>query len=628
MAKKVKRETKSYEPSLSETKQAVDAWKKGYDYYQPIRSEFDEKEALVLCKLEDSISKSSAKSQVIDPRLLTIIMERTFRVMSQLPSGKVKALTKQNVGKSLFMDVILNKYIVPNANTQYDILTKHRLVNFYSHIYGSFPALVDWVVKDDYVGPDYYMIPVRDFVPQPGKFSINDCDYSFIATRVSKKWLKSRTVDSWKNIDKLLSVAKGKTQVNARNYERQSYAEQTYSSEYTESNDDAMPIELVTKYTHDRWFTFAPEYPDIPALRDIENPHYNDKLPIVVKESFPLLDRFYGLGEMEKGMSLQLAINSLINLYLDGVKYSIFPPMKVDPMSVVTSTLKIEPGAKWLMKNGNMNGVMSHDISPQGMNTFQNTYQFMIAALLNQAGTTDTTVSDVTDPGMGKTPAAVNFLAQRQNARDAYDRFMQEKFIEDVYDRFTDLISVKQEKPINLDLFDAEFEQIKKYNPDLLDMFESKDGGSVVIKPNDIKNTKYKFHIDAGSTYKKEEAMEKAELEAKMAMVMQLPQAPEQIAQTGGVFIGKNFIDFAEMFKRSVITAGVQDWERIVRPAEEVMAELGGEGMPQGEVPQEDPAQLQIDQEMEAIMQELQTQQAPQGQPMPQQAPQGYEQGY
>ncbi len=606
------KEVKKYESTKAESKDAILAYKKAFDYYSPIRASWSEKEALVLCKLEDSISKNTAKSQVFDPRLLTIISERMFRVMAQLPSGKVQTLTRKNMGKSKLMDLILDKYIVPNATSQHDLLTKNRMMNFYSHVYGSMPALVDWVIRDDYVGPDYYMVAPRDFIPQPNKFSLNDCEYVFITNTVSRKWLMDRR-GSWNGeaLAKVLAQSKGKGV--SPSTDRQSYAQSTWGSDFDESAEDNRQVQLITKYTPDRWVTFALDYPDVPALRDIENPHKNGKLPFGVKHSFPLLDRFWGLGEVEKGQSLQLAINSLINLYLDGVKYSIFPPLKIDITKVVQSTIKIEPGAKWVVKG--QDAVDTMNVSPQGLTTFQGTYSFMIAALLNQAGTTDTTVSDATDPGMGKTPAAVNFLQGRQNARDAFDRFQTERFLEEVYDRFIDLVATKQEKPIKMDLFDEEIQQIAKTHPDLLEVLDD-ENATMIVEPKDIKDTKYKYRIDAGSTYKKDEQQEKMELETKMAMMMQLPGAVEQIQQTGGVFIGDNFVDFGEMFKRSIITGGIQDWDKIVRPAEEKQAELQQkqeEMMTQEQEAQamqaeQDPMQ---DPEIQAILQEVEQGQPP-----------------
>jgi hypothetical protein len=608
MAKKAKKASKEEniksQPSNSEAKDITRQWKSAWDYFHPIRATWDEKEALVVASLKDSISQNT-KSQVYDPRLLTIVLERVYRVMAQLPSGKVQALSKKDRGKSLFMDLALNNYVVPNATTQFDILTKHRMVDFYSNLYGSFGCLVDWVVRDDYIGPDYYMIPIRDLVPQPKKISIDDCDYVFVKTKVSRAWLKQRDTKTWVNIDKVLEASKGKQGTTYKDMEDQSFVEHKFDDIFSEEFDNHREVTLVTKYMRDRWVTVAPDFNLI--VRDIENPHKNGKLPVVVKHAFPLIDRFHGLGEFEKGMSLQHAINSLINLYLDGVKYSIFPPTKIDLAGVVPSTIKLEPGAKWIIKNGQMEAIQSHQISPQGTQTFQQTFSFLVSEVLNLAGTTDTSNADGIDPAMGKTPHAIQFLSQRQNARDAWDRFMMEKFVEDVYDRFIDLLVCKQEKPIKMHLFDEELQQIAKYNPDVVDIFESGQAGELTIKPMDIKETNYMFRIDAGSSYKRDELAEKQEIDAKIAMILQLPGAPEQIAQTGGVAMGDTYIDFAELLKRSGMTSGIQDWEKIFLSLEEAQAEgkLGDMGM--GNMPmQEQMPQDPMDVRLQEIMQELQ----------------------
>lgn len=569
----------------SEISNLTDLYKKAFDYYAPIREDWKEKEALILCKLEDTISKRSAKSQVFDPRLLTIISERMFRVMSQMPSGKVRVVPRNDAGKSLLMEFILKKYILPNASSQYDILTKTRLVDFYSHVYGSMPVLVDWVVRDDYIGPDFFIIPPRDFVPQPNKYSINECEYVFVSTMVSRNWLSTRG-GSWNReaINKLLQVSKGDSKNTPS--EQKTYSEMHWGSDFTEGLDENKKIQLVTYYTPDRWVTFAVDYPDIGHLRDIKNPHGNGKLPFEVKHSFPLIDRFWGFGEVERGQTLQMAINSLINLYLDGVKYSIFPPLKIDVTKVVPSTIVIEPGAKWIVRD--MNAVSPMIVSPQGVNTFTNTYQFLVSALLNQAGTTDTVVTDDIDPAMGKTPAAINFLASRQNSRDAFDRFQMEKFLEGVFDRFVNLLASKQEKPLELDLFADEIELISKSYPDVLEMVDVSNN-SLFIKPERVRDARYKYIIDVGSTYKREEQLEKLEIEQKMTMLMNLPNALEEIKQTGKIKIGSSYVDFIELFKRSLVVGGIQDWDKIL-----IEGQDGGEQeLPAGETSQEDLSDIQ-----------------------------------
>ena len=102
----------------------------------------------------DGITTHSTKSSIHDPRLATIVIERAARVMAQLPSGKAQALTMKDNGKNELMNLVLTKYVNPNAKAQFDLLTKFRMWDVYSDVYGSFPMLVDYVISDNYIGPD------------------------------------------------------------------------------------------------------------------------------------------------------------------------------------------------------------------------------------------------------------------------------------------------------------------------------------------------------------------------------------------------------------------------------------------------------------------------------------------
>lgn len=588
---------KTYKTSDAEASKICEQFKKAKDYYSETRADWDEKEAILLGHNKDAISKTTTKSQIFDPRLATIILERSFRVMNQLSTGKARALTKKNKGKSMFMDLLLHNYIEPNAISQYgNLLKKFRMENMYSHVYGSYAHLVDYRVSDTYVGPDMFLIDPNDLVPQPGKYSKDDCQYIFVGAWVDKETIKGYKGDNWINIDKLLEVSKGdKAYGKVRDLDGSYYVEQKFGDQsFSEGVEKFQQIYLVTRYERDRWVTFSPDFNII--VRDIENPHLNGKLPIVVKDSIPLRNRFFGLGEIERGKTLQYATNSLWNLYLDGIKFSIFPPKLINLSLVVANTIKNEPSAKWVVKDIN-NAIREFPISPQGINSFQATYPTLIASMMNMAGTTDTSIGAGTDPSLGRTPQALALIGQRQNARDAYDRDQQEDVISETYDLFLDLVSKKQEVPIKIQMFDEEIKTIAESNPDIVDMFESGDGGEILIKPEDIKDANYKYYIDKGSTFSKDEILQKQEITDHLALAVKLGD-PSQLSATGKVRLGGMVIDVAELFKKSLISGGVQDWDKIVyeeepeempqQPSpEETMGQMpqGAPQMPQGQMP-------------------------------------------
>src|SRR5690606_13722179 len=132
-----------------------------------------------------------------------------------------------------------------------------------------------------------------------------------------------------------------------------------------------------------------------------------NELPVIAKYSIPLLDDFMGMGDFERGKTMQYATNSLWNLYMDSVKVSLFPPTLINKDAIAdASSIKFGPAARWLMKNAGWTA-NTLQISPQGTSTFNNVYQVVTTSLLNMMGTSDTAVTQKVDPGFGKTPQAL-----------------------------------------------------------------------------------------------------------------------------------------------------------------------------------------------------------------------------
>ena len=127
------------------------------DYLSRVRDNSDfnwEQKEKVASGLLASMSENKFKSKVNSNALMNLVIDQASRVMAQLPTGKVKAISKSDAGKSYLMQCVLEKYILPKANTQWDMLTKFRIIEMYSLIYGSMPALVTYKVSSNYVGPD------------------------------------------------------------------------------------------------------------------------------------------------------------------------------------------------------------------------------------------------------------------------------------------------------------------------------------------------------------------------------------------------------------------------------------------------------------------------------------------
>ena len=558
-------------------------WRGGYDALEAIRSTWDEKEMLLLSKNPDKISKTT-KSQVNDGRLSTIIFERASRVMAQLPSGSYHALTEANRGMAELMHLMMERYVIPNARNPQDHLTKFRMLDLYSMVYGSMPILYDWQVTDGYTGPNSWILPLRNVVFEPGKFTIPESNWVAVSSMVSVRWLKSQRQgeSAWNReaVQYVLGMAEecGGKNPSLADEGRRSYVERNRLPTTSGTSGENALIEIITFYESGKdghWITFCPDF-DFVRLRDIPNPHGNGKIPIILKHCFPLIDSMIGLGDVERGVTLQKAMNSLINLYLDAVKFSIFPPVKVVREQLNNSASIIwEPGQKWEVKNQAAAELLQ--ISPGGMQTFQSTYGFMISALLNQNGTTDTARSQEIDPGMGKTPQALAMQANRESSRDNWDRYMMETVVEDTYNAYLDLIVRKQEKPVKLYLFKDEIvnlrknypedEYLERYTRSVYDDFQLNQdgaGGMATIRKDMIKGPKgaeveYKFFVDASSTQKREQQMENEAIGNILMLAL----------KAGGPQIFPN-VDFGKLMEKYIKTSGIADAEEAILDEQEM----------------------------------------------------------
>lgn len=546
----------------------IQEFKDDFDALSTIHNEFTDKEKVLMGVKVDKITKGSTKSQIVDPTLQTAILKQNNETMAQMPTGKVESYLGDE-GKSLLMNLLLDNHIIPNANSQFDIYTKLWLMSLYRKVYGSFGVLVDYVQTDSYTGADFTLIPARSLVPQKGRYTVNSCDRICVRSVVSRQWLLDRDPKYWKNIDVLLENApEAKADTDYQTYAEEKYSNDSSANSTTQKEE----FELITRYEKDRWITFSRE--SKLCLRDIDNPHKNSEIPIVMAHSYPLLDRFFGLGEFERGMTLHKAQGSLVNLYMDGVKMSIFPPLKLDPKNLVMETIKRDPGAMWFVKGGQMGAIDQMQISPQGLNTFNSTYGFLKGAMLALTNTTDTSISADQDVGMGKTPQALKMQQMTQQMKTGFDRKMMDIAIEGIYNKMIDVMLARQEKPIKLKFMQSEIERIKKRYPDVNEVLKG-DKGELVIKPTDVADTKYRFNIDTGSTVQKDQALENENLTSLIELIFKIPGAPEQITQTGFIKIGNKQINFAETIKQWIITSGTHDWDKIIEDAKEMGIEEG-----------------------------------------------------
>ena len=524
------------------------------------------------------------KSRVREGTLANLLWERSTRVVAQLPTGRVQALNEKNdIGKSILMDVVYHKYIMCGANSQFSFLTKVRMWDFYSFVYGACPAMYDYRVDDEYIGPDWRVLDPRYVFPQAGRLSPNDCQKIYVSSYRGREWFKSKLgKKGWndKAINQILSEL------------TDDYLPDNIWKITNLQNDRGQTIDLhkgqaevITCYERGKkgqWTTFVKGFGDL-IIRDIPNPHNSGCIPIVFKYCMPLLDSIWGLGYVERGASLQKAVDTYVNMAMDFAKFKLYPPMWYRE-GFNASSNRYEPGAKW-KANGGQDDFGFVEINQNYTQEFQNGYQFLKGALMNQNHSQDTTVqggANSADSQQGKTPTAIDKNSERENTGDNYDRSMLEEALEELGNGLINLLTEKQPAPINFHIFDEDIQKIyDSGNEDVIQIFDSaksyyvdpnqpkaelqwklngKGAAKVTVKPKDVKGT-YLYRIDQGSTMQEDEQTEHENLTEVLQFLgtQEGQQVVNAMPQQG-----KRQVDIAEIFQRWVITGGVKDWEKIL----------------------------------------------------------------
>lgn len=548
---------------------------KAEDWLGPKRVKWDKWENLFYGILDDAIS-GTTKSQIFDPKLQNLLLDRSARVMAQMGVGKVKGISKDDQGGSQILSLLMDKYVVPNANAQFDFLTKMRMMDLYSNVYGNFFAMVDWDVKrNGYVGPDMWLLNIRDIFPQVGAISLEDSDFVIVRSWKPISYFERMAKQpGYKNMSKIITALEAKPgKKESRDANSTDKRELDQLSEATTMKGKGY-YEVLSRYERDRWVDYVSDADEI--MRDGKNPHDDDELPVFNKYSIPVISDFMGMGDTERGGSMQGVVNSNWNLYMDSVKMSIYPPVMINKDNIAdASSIKRSAGAKWLMKGQLGNAAQVLNLNPGGQSTFNNVYQIANSSLMGIFGTSDTNTTAQTDPGFGRTPQALKMQESRENARDNVDRFYMEQFLNKVGKKMCNLLVKKLPKQTTVRMFKAEIDQIAKVYPDVKEMYDEKKG-KMTVKKGDFTSDLYDYEIVSGSTFMVDQKQQQENLMQLITLVttgLQMGQNGEASSPIIDILKqdGKK-VNLGEAITRLVSNSGIKDWDKIIED------ENGGQG--------------------------------------------------
>ena len=226
------------------------------------------------------------------------------------------------------------------------------------------------------------------------------------------------------------------------------------------------------------------------------------------------------------------------------------------------SQYPFKPAAQWLLDraSGEFVEVANLNQAPAGIT--QQLNQAFKGSLLNQNGTTDTTVGrDAGLPQFGKTPEALKKLSERENSRDNFDRQMYEEACQELFEGMLEELSTRQELPIEFAIFEEEIAKIENegWGENLQKL--NADYGRFRLNPEDLRGG-FKFRIEAGSSIENDEKEEFERVQKVIEMIESAfgQKAIEEMEKRGET------LDYKLIFEQYLASSNVAERDKMIIP--------------------------------------------------------------
>lgn len=391
------------------------------------------------------------KARVFDPRVFRVIETITPRMVANEPSGSFYPREEGDVAVSkIFSELI--KYDWRKAE-MFD-----KLVKFVKSmlIFGTAFGRVYWDYQEKPVkrmvpkkiggqmvwtpknteeimvtiadNPNFEPLDIYDCFPDPNATDLRNMRWFIYRSYKTLEELKAenetRGTEYWKNLDKLEAIIKDKKsdktatgqQLTDNNY-RQHRRTMVGADDFTVQDNSNPALTILRRFDHEGWTDIVQNCDGI-VIRDIENPYFNQDLPIVYGVDYPYPGELFGMGEIEPVDRIQRAINAVLNQRLDNVNLTLNNMWKVKKGSGVDKhTLVSKPGNVIYYTN------QATDVEPVAIPdvtgaTFVQTMNYLTSSLQNGTGVTDYTMGiDGNNNVANKTATGTRLVQQEANAQ-------------------------------------------------------------------------------------------------------------------------------------------------------------------------------------------------------------------
>ena len=160
-------------------KQESTIWRQGYSEYERL-ADNDLMEGL-----------DPALPEVNDGSLAASLYKLPKRIVSSALTGRATATNSDEAWVTELANIVWEKQIIPNANSQAPFHRKWKDAVRKAAIYGSVPIITIFVERGRYTGVDFVVAQPQDVTLEPGKVSDYDSDTQFWDIYLSRPQVKS-----------------------------------------------------------------------------------------------------------------------------------------------------------------------------------------------------------------------------------------------------------------------------------------------------------------------------------------------------------------------------------------------------------------------------------------------------
>lgn len=478
------------------------------------------------------------------------------RSIQQVPYGSVEVDGDEAL--SCLADYILREEIIPNSDTQDDVLGKTWKGVEDKLTYGHADALVFYKVDGDYFGTDWRIPYVKDIFLEAGKGTYNECNYVFVRAWYQESDLKAI-------IEKEKALAKS-AKKRGEKYEatwdtallekllEEDKAQSKDSKAMTDSEKDLSiksgGYELIhglQKGKKAKFYTYSPTLDKM--VRTWENKDPRGVMPLHRGYYETDLSNPEGRGIVELVAPLQNYLDSSLQAY-QYTRALMYAPPLIKKGTYNRSQLQLAPNKVFDLGANPANTIDTLNINNSAITNFSNDFGLVKSQILNLFGGDDQSISaTVGNPGFSKTDAGVNARQAIIGVNDNFIRKRVEKWLGEIFETQINLYFAITEGDREFTVDEDEMEKFMEYegNP----YFDIVDDGKIVVHFSAIQDTTFKFETEA-STSKAPDTNESKE---------HFLEAIKTLGETG---LGQ-YINPQEATKRILTQSGVDDPEKLLQ---------------------------------------------------------------